>query len=792
MFKVTWDRDSNGILLVDNNNSEIITPPRPVFFEELDLLGFNKFWDYPKVHKPLLWAIGRRYYYKGELVAEVKGGNIFESPEIVLTEKGQNLRLKPIDIMEVIEKNKEALFVLENEALDFIEHTYRVYKKKKCLFAVSYSGGKDSQVVLDLVTRVIPPDDLVVIFSDTTMEISYTYENVEKTKEEYEERYPGLKFYVAKPPKPAIEFWKEFGPPSVKQRWCCTVTKTAPFHKVLKIFLNREKGDNGSSVKILVFEGVRADESVKRSKYGRIRRNIKHFYQVNAEVIYNWNSTEVFLYLFLRRLNINKGYRYGLDRVGCSLCPFASSWNEHILYRIERDTITKFMNIVYECGKSLGLSDVEITEFIADGQWKKRAGGRGLDNNGTTLLLSFEKNNIEAVLKRPRENTLEWLKTIGNIHYIERENNVVGEIRIGDETLPFTIRKEKENEKFWMNTGKNTVISELIKKVLYKSTYCVHCEACAEECPTGALTINSFVEINSDLCIHCGNCLNFTEKGCLAAKSLITYGGKRTMRRNGNRIATSKFQNFGLRRDWLIFFLRNLNDWFVKTNLGNRQVESLKTWLRESHLLDKNNKPTIIAKLLSEIINECELLIWEIIWINLYYSENLIKWYLNTFDWGVDISGRDLVTKLLEDDNNAKEKTAKNAISSLFNLFDCSPIGYELKIGVIEKRGRERYVKKIGTDGIHPLVVAYSLYKAAEHIERRDFTVSELYSKEFKGGPYKLFGISRDKLERVLRGLQEDKEQILRVDLVADLDNIYLRDDLSSLDIVKIAEERLK
>ena len=70
--------------------------------------------------------------------------------------------------------------------------------------------------------------------------------------------------------------------------------------------------------------------------------------------------------------------------------------------------------------------------------------------------------------------------------------------------------------------------------------------------------------------------------------------------------------------------------------------------------------------------------------------------------------------------------------------------------------------------------------------------VSELYSKEFKGGPYKLFGISRDKLERILRGLQEDKEQILRVDLVADLDNIYLRGDLSSLDIIKIAEARLK
>ncbi len=790
MFKIIWDKKLNGVLLKKSiDHLESIPPPRPVFFEELELLGLNKFWDYPKVQEPLLWAIGRKYYYKGEPVAEAKGGNIFEPPKIVLTEKGQNLKLEPIDIKEVIEKNKEALFVLENEALDFIEHTYKVYKKKGYLFAVSYSGGKDSQVVLDLVTRVIPPDDLVVIFSDTTMEISYTYENVEKTKEEYTKRYLGLKFYVAKPPKPAIEFWKELGPPSIKQRWCCTVTKTAPFHKALKNIL-KENGNYDSLIKILVFEGVRSDESAIRSRYERIRRNIKHFYQINAEVIHNWSSTEVFLYLFLRKLNINKGYRFGLDRIGCSLCPFASSWNEHILYKIQKNMLKKFINVIYEYGKVLGLSNSDITTFITDEQWKKRAGGRGIDNNGTTLLFSFEGNNIKATLKKPKENILEWLKTVGDLHYkVESKNKIMGEIKVGNETLPFIINKKEENLKICINTGLNPVTKEMIKKILYKTTYCVHCGACAEECPTEALTINSSVKINTDLCIHCGNCLNFAEKGCLAAKSLTTYGGEKPMKRD--RIATSKFQNFGLRRDWLIFFLQNLNDWFSKTNLGNRQIESLKTWLRESELLDKNNKPTAIAKLLSKIIND-ELLIWEIVWTNLYYNVNLIKWYLNTFDWGTSISGKDLVIKLVEDDSNAKEKTAKNAISSLFNLFDCSPIGYELKIGVIEKIGRERYVRKIGTDNIHSLAVAYSLYKSAEHIGRRDFTISELYSKKFKGGPYKLFGISRDRLERILRGLQEDKEQILKVDLVADLDNIRLRDDLSSLDIVKITEARLK
>jgi len=250
------------------------------------------------------------------------------------------------------------------------------------------------------------------------------------------------------------------------------------------------------------------------------------------------------------------------------------------------------------------------------------------------------------------------------------------------------------------------------------------------------------------------------------------------------KIATSKFQNFGLRRDWLIFFLHNTEDWILKTNLGNRQVESLKIWLRESELLN-GDKPTVVADILSKIVNRDELFVWEIVWTNLYHNENLIKWYLNSFDWGSSFSRKDLLERLLKDDRNAKERTAKNAISSLLNLFDSSPIGYELKIGIVEKRGKERYVKKIGSNDIHPFTVVYSLYKAAEHIGRRDLTVSELYSKEFEGGPYKLFGISKNKLIKVLKIFQKYKEPVLEVDISSNLENIYLREDISSLDILK-------
>ena len=335
MYNVIWDIETGGVLLSDSAKDSLNVEIRPVFYEELDLLGFNQQWIYPECQEPLLWATaGRRYFYQGELVAEARGGGFFEKPQIEFYQK--NLTLKPVQLDKMIIKNAAILEGLAQDAIEFILDTHVNYQKKVDIFAVAFSGGKDSLVLLDLVQRTLSPDEFVVVFSDTTMEITPTLESVEKSKK----RWNHLSFYTAKSVKDAVTTWQEFGPPSRIHRWCCTVHKSAPTLLTLRDIVGKP------SVKALVFDGIRWTESQARAGYNMITDGGKHNAQINASPILKWNAAEVFLYLFQRDIFLNSAYRYGFVRVGCGVCPFTSNWSETICSSAFKKDIDKFIDIV--------------------------------------------------------------------------------------------------------------------------------------------------------------------------------------------------------------------------------------------------------------------------------------------------------------------------------------------------------------------------------------------------------------------------------------------------------------
>jgi 3'-phosphoadenosine 5'-phosphosulfate sulfotransferase (PAPS reductase)/FAD synthetase/ferredoxin len=840
MFRIIWDKDNNGVILTTNGNGDALNvSPRPVFNEELDLLGFHKFWEYPSSKDPLLWALDRRYFYKGELVAEVKGGNIFEDPSILITPAGDALVLEPIDIKRIIERNQKHLFVLEQEAIEFIEQTYRVYSLKKLRgkakanelvdwallaeqhekntkvkhavvkqdcdsfdiipldlaieqnktvylntkidqFIASFSGGKDSQVTLDLVSRVIPPKDYLVIYTDTGMEIPASLDIWEQTKNHYQSVYPGLKFHLSHTPdQNTPELWEQFGLPSRIHRWCCTVAKTAPLYRDLKYLTGKEKQPN-----VLVFEGVRAEESSKREAYDRIGKQVKHLNVINARPIFNWNLTEIFIYLFSRNLTINQGYRYGLTRVGCVICPFSSDWNERIANKIYPDKVKPFIDIVKKATIESGVKDVD--DYIKQGRWKRRSGSKSNYSGESRLDIISQQNDLVTVLTNPQENLLEWIKVLGPIVIYQNDTIIKGDIKFKEFLCNFSIENninQNGNKSLvtFYNLGNYPSLLSKVKKVINKSTYCNHCLSCEIECPTGALIVEPFVKVDAEKCIHCAKCIDFIEKGCMMAKSLnITEGGKSMPTKFAS---IDRYNRFGFRERWLNqYFLSPENYFQGENDLGVKMVPSLINWLRDSEILNKSDKSiSELGKILQTTFSNKPNLVWEIIWINLVYNSVIVKWFTEKLGWNITLSRADIESVLDESFPDIKESTKHNGLAALINMFVESPFGSGFNFWEIQKNNT---IRKSPFEAVSSIAVAYSLYRFAIDKNRYNFRVTEFYESEQTEGIYLQFGISRERFQNILRTLQENKNGIVHVDLVMGLDNITLREDLSHIEVL--------
>jgi 3'-phosphoadenosine 5'-phosphosulfate sulfotransferase (PAPS reductase)/FAD synthetase/ferredoxin len=939
MFKLRWDKETNGVRLCETAPEEdlLAVPPRPVFFEELDLLGLDKpphNWRYPRANPdgspltaPLLWACERRYFYRGEHVLTAQGGNLHDAPTLLThgtaaaaagtaprdlecgdssplspsatcrrhpagTGKSDRARqvapdqsgefrakrqdrsrsepehsphskpapagtasasaapapftLVPVDLAALVALNAELLFLLEYEALEFIHNTWRKYAgvrkardaapvnaaldfeqmrreyekrekrpyaiiKENCesfdimpadtaaqlgkqtllstkteMFVASFSGGKDSQVLIDLVTRAVPPDAFRVVYSDTGYELPTSLKIYEDTKRLYQQKFPALEFLLAKNHEQVLHYWDKIGIPSNHFRWCCGVMKTAPLYRTLK-----DISGLGRQPHILTFDGVRAEESEGRSHYGRIGKGVKHNNVINARPILYWNNFEIFLYLFARNLPINPAYRSGLTRVGCVICPFASSWSDHFCGRICNKELTPFYKRINEFVRKAGVRDADA--YIKEGNWKSRGSGREMEIDYSLNVVSALPD-FKAIAKNPQENFLEWLKVLGD--YTMR-SDTAGEIFISLKykrqifDLKITGKfgagvRSLKNISFTLTAGNVIVVPSFaahLRKVLNKSVYCCNCEFCEVECPTGALAVVPVVSVNSSTCIHCFSCLDFDDKGCVTAKSLNTTTG------TVMKVKTiDRYNTFGLRGHWLAKYLSDTEKFFANGENGlnvRKQIPALKHWLQEAGIIELPAATvTGTGTALARHYGSSQTTVWEIIWVNLTENAEIAKWYAENIDFGLPFTAEEMGARLREHyTGRFSERTLQNALTALRNTFKESPLGSTIPVCVsVDKNTFVRSPVPV----LSTATVAYSLYRYAEKNKRHNLTVGEFYRDGQKDGVFRQFGLPREALERALRTLKEEKNRVLDADLNMGLDNIKLREDLTSTKVLEL------
>lgn len=777
MYGYQWTNKNGIYRLVPN--AKVIKEIRPVFKEELDYFGLNAYWQYPKTDAPLLWAEGiRRYILNGEVVAEAVGGGFYTKPTINVKKEG--LSLKAINVATLWKENESIMRGLEDKAIGFIRRIHDDYAVRGMKFVVAFSGGKDSLVLLDLVAKALRPDEFVVIFSNTGMELNATLESVERAKSHYNK----LRFYEASSHMTPEESWEAFGPPGRRLRWCCSVHKSVP--TILALRSKEITGDYDA--KAVVYDGVRKEESAARAMYDAIGEGVKNISQVNCSPILEWGTAEVYLYLIKNKILFNDAYRLGLFRVGCKVCPMSSAWWDGIANDKFPEELSTLLGKVEEYASSTKAVK-EQKRYIEDGGWKGRMGGRGLKSGGNRVTEVIDGNKIVFRFTSQKSSWLEVAKLLGEI--VEKSGNTYTQL-IDHQSYTFSLNKDMVT--YQPYSAMDRFVVSHLRGVANKVAYCVGCKACVVQCPTGAfeITEDNKILIREELCVHCANCIEFTgTKGCLAAKSLYTTGGYGMNLKGMNR-----YQHFGFRRPWLEHFFEHGTDCFTQGQLGNRQYDALRVWLREAELLspsskgDKSGTATVLCERLIPL-GAGNPIVWSIIWTNLAYNSIISKWYMLYAQTGETYDKAELVFMLGDDDSPS---TRDNAVTALLETFRHSPIGTALKQGIPIPDGASFKFVKQGWDTPEAAAIIYALYKFAEKTGRYTFTLTQLDNArgnaEAKGvDPVAIFGLNPDNFKAVVQDIALQYPDFIRVAFVQDLDNIMLVQEKKAIDVLDIVTE---
>lgn len=210
--------------------------------------------------------------------------------------------------------------------------------------AIAYSGGKDSDVLINLAIKILKPEDMEVYHAHTTVDAPETVYHIRKVFKSINEL--GIRTTIKKPTYKGepTTMWKLIAdkgtPPTRVFRYCCSVLKESSMP-------NR-----------IICTGVRKSESVKRrgrgsfEVYGKTAKDALFFSTDHADEVYresheiqdenwdcnlikntkqnndlivnpiiDWTDTDVWDYLRSINWKWNPLYDRGYHRIGCIGCP---------------------------------------------------------------------------------------------------------------------------------------------------------------------------------------------------------------------------------------------------------------------------------------------------------------------------------------------------------------------------------------------------------------------------------------------------------------------------------------
>ena len=805
MYAYEWDSSTGGYILTPMPLA-FSKEPRPVYYKELDILGFDKYWDYDKNDSfPYMWAEANNYYYRGRLVAKTKGGSLYTPPELVLIEdpEPEGYPLRFVDIPAMVDKNRQLMEQLVQETIKKIYNTFIEYQDKVDVFYVAFSGGKDSVVALDLVQRALPHNCFKVLFGDTGMEFPDTYETVEKIKQICAEEK--IEFLQAKSKLKPENTWQIFGPPAVTIRWCCSVHKTTP--QIMQLREVLQKPDFTG----MAFTGVRGDESLSRSEYDAISYGGKHSGQYSCHPILEWNTAELFLYIYENGLTFNNAYKKGNTRAGCLVCPMSQGKHDYMKYKNYPDDTDLFINkIITTSGKNFSKENYD--RFVEQGYWRTRKSGRELSFGHDKHVFEIVKGQNVITVQKKNEYWKEWAKTIGQVTSLGD-----GEFSIAYEGKSYAIRTistQEGGEQFTFpnieNSKSDIKFLSLFKSVIIKSVYCVNCGYCAAECKSGCIDMANGVHI-SNQCKHCFSCHDIYSH-CLRYNSIKNRIGAKVM------TGLDRYYSFGIKENWLrVYFDYEGTSSFWKSDgdgeVPNKKKDAFLNFVKDAGLVDEDKslkgkeykyikyKPNKFAEKMFSLGVDDESM-WAYLMCNLVYAEDSeeFRWFIKNIPFSETSTPESIKLRLDEVMENDKSGLGKrNICDALKSFLIKTPFGEQLGLGSVidyeekvSSNGREtitlNYFVRGSWKNPDEKVILYALYKFAEACGNyRQFTLTRLLDTSVESAgisPTQIFGLNRETMEKILNGLTFNYPDLIEARFTLGLDNITLKSDKTANEIL--------
>ena len=249
------------------------------------------------------------------------------------------------------------------------------------LVAINTSGGKDSQAMTILLSRMVPPTQLVAVHAPLgEVEWPGTVEHIEAT---IPAGVPLIFAPVASGNTllDSIEERSRF--PSPKVRWCTSSLKRGPIERELRHYLKANTRFGGRLVSTM---GMRAKESPARARKSPWRLNERN--SRAGRIWFDWlpifdlSTEDVFRVIRDAGQSPHWAYAAGMSRLSCSFCILASRADLRRAAQLRPDLYRTYTELERRIGHTLSpagrpLPEVTGVPPAARGDFEDPAGPIG-------------------------------------------------------------------------------------------------------------------------------------------------------------------------------------------------------------------------------------------------------------------------------------------------------------------------------------------------------------------------------------------------------------------------------